>query len=48
MSKEIAANVKYEKLRIIDPHFWSKLTTLTIELDNLRKRKLSGTTHPYH
>ena len=48
MSKKIAANVKYEKLRIIDPQFGSKLTTLTIELDNLRKRKLSDTIHPYH
>jgi len=46
MLKEMAANVRHKKLRIINPQFGSKLTTLLIALDHLRKEKLSGTTHP--
>ncbi len=33
-------------LRLIDPDFNSDLTDLIIELDFLRKKKLTGTTHP--
>ncbi len=46
MSRKLAANVRRKKLRIINPQFGSKLTTLILALDNLRTRKLSGTTHP--
>jgi Fic family protein len=36
----------FHELRIVEPSFSSPLTTLIIELDYLRKKKLGGTTHP--
>lgn len=35
-----------QQLNIINPPFDSPVTDLIIEIDNLRKRSLSGTTHP--
>ena len=37
---------KHSDLKLINPPFESKLTNLIIELDYLRKKPLSGTTHP--
>ena len=36
----------HKKLTIINPPFDSSVTDLIIEIDNLRKRPLGGTTHP--
>jgi len=46
MLKPINANFKYSNLRLVDPPFGSKLNTLVLELDYLRKKPLAGTTHP--
>ena len=40
------ANFKHIDLRLVDPPFGSKLNTLVLELDYLRKKPLGGTTHP--
>lgn len=40
-------NYSYEHISIIEPEFGSNLTDLIIELDFLRKKKLTGSTHPY-
>ncbi|MBU1099420.1 MAG: Fic family protein [Bacteroidetes bacterium] len=40
------ATFNHFNLELIDPEFGSNLTDLIIELDYLRKKKLSGTTHP--
>ena len=40
------ATFKHVNLKIYDPDFSSKLTDLIINLDNLRKKILRGTTHP--
>lgn len=40
------ANFKHINLRLVDPPFGSKLNTLVLELDYLRKKPLGGTTHP--
>jgi len=37
---------KYDKLHFVNPSFDSKITDLVINLDILRNRQLSGTTHP--
>mgnify|MGYP006269496959 FL=1 len=39
MSKEF-------KLELVEPDFGSNLTTLILELDHLRKKRLGGSTHP--
>jgi Fic family protein len=38
---------KHTDLRLFNPEFGSKLTDSIIELEHLRKRKLSGSTHPH-
>lgn len=43
----MSADFKHFDLKIIEPTFGSHLTDLIIELDYLRKKTLSGTTHPY-
>ena len=45
MVKLMAANFKHKDLRLVNPPFESKLNTLILELDYLRKKPLSGTTH---
>ena len=40
------ANFKHIDLRLVDPPFGSKLNTLVLELDYLRRKPLGGTTHP--
>ena len=40
------ANFKHIDLRLVDPPFGSKLNTLILELDYLRRKPLGGTTHP--
>jgi Fic family protein len=42
----MAALFKHTALRLVEPSFSSSLTTLIIELDYLRRKKLTGTTHP--
>lgn len=42
----MAANFRHIDLHLIDPPFGSKLNTLVLELDYLRKKRLGGTTHP--
>lgn len=37
---------KYFKLELVEPEFGSNLTRLILELDHLRKKRLSGSTHP--
>jgi len=46
MSNNITANYQHNNLHLVDPHFGSKLNTLILELDYLRKKPLNGTTHP--
>lgn len=46
MVKLMAANFKHKDLRLVNPPFESKLNTLILELDYLRKKPLSGTMHP--
>ncbi len=41
------AETKYFDLRVVEPLFGSPLTDLIIELDFLRKRKISGSTPPF-
>lgn len=41
------ANFKHIDLRLVDPLFGSKLNTLILELDYLRKKPLEGTTYPH-
>jgi Fic family protein len=40
------ANFNHYPLRLIEPSFSSNLTDLIIELDYLRRKNLTGTTHP--
>jgi Fic family protein len=40
------ANFNHFPLRLVEPSFSSNLTDLIIELDYLRRKKLTGTTHP--
>ncbi|MBP7434899.1 MAG: Fic family protein [Bacteroidales bacterium] len=42
----MVANFKHTDLRLVDPPFGSKLNTLVLELDYLRKKPIRGTTHP--
>lgn len=42
----MAATFKHFDLKLVNPPFDSRLTDLVIELDYLRKKQLSGTTHP--
>ena len=42
----MGVNFKHIDLRLVDPPFGSKLNTLVLELDYLRKKPLGGTTHP--
>ena len=42
----MSAKFKHIDLHLIDPPFGSNLNTLILELDYLRKKPLSGTTHP--
>lgn len=42
----MTANFKHIDLRLVDPPFGSKLITLILALDYLRKKPLKGTTHP--
>ena len=37
---------KYHPLGLVNPEFGSNLTNLVIELDALRRKTFSGTTHP--
>lgn len=46
MSRYIGANSKQNYLHLVDPSFGSRLNTLILELDYLRKKPLKGTTHP--
>lgn len=39
------AKFEDQELRLVEPSFGSKLTDLIIELEHLRKKRLSGTTH---
>jgi len=45
-NKNNSATFKHFNLELIDPEFGSKLTDLIIELDYLRKKPLTGSTHP--
>ena len=45
-NKNNRATFKHFDLELIDPEFGSKLTDLIIELDYLRKKRLTGSTHP--
>jgi len=45
-NKNNRATFKHFDLELIDPEFGSKLTDLIIELDYLRKKPLTGSTHP--
>lgn len=40
------AKFEHYDLKLIEPSFQSKLTDLIIELDHLRKKRLTGSTHP--
>ena len=40
------AELKHYELKLFDPDFSSPLINLIIELDHLRKRHLTGSTHP--
>ncbi|KAA3620151.1 MAG: Fic family protein [Calditrichaeota bacterium] len=40
------ATFKHFDLKLLDPDFGSNLTDLIIDLDHLRKKHLTGTTHP--
>jgi len=42
----MSANFKHIDLRLADPPFGSRLNTLVLELDYLRRKPLGGTTHP--
>ena len=42
----MSAKFKHIDLHLIDPPFGSRLNTLILELDYLRKKPLRGTTHP--
>jgi Fic family protein len=37
----------HTELKLVYPHFDSRLTDLVIDLDHLRKKRLGGTTHPH-
>lgn len=42
----MSAEFKHIDLKLVEPAFNSKLTSLIMELDYLRKKKLGGSTHP--
>lgn len=42
----IKAIFKHYDLRLVSPPFDSKLTSLAMDLNHLRKKRLGGTTHP--
>ncbi len=42
----MSAIFKHIDLKLVEPAFDSKLTSLILELDHLRKKKLGGSTHP--
>jgi len=46
LNKKQNVTFKHYDLEIISPDFGSNLTDLIIELDYLRKKRLTGTTHP--
>jgi len=41
----MTVNFKHIELRLVEPSFGSRLTGLVLQLDNLRKKPIGGTTH---